>query len=688
MKRSILHKFLFVPVVSVSCFLSLFSQEKDLTDNVLFSLLLEEITEQTENEEETMRLLEDLGELRKNPLNINKANINEMRKLFFLNDFQINSIIRYREEYGYLRSINELQLVPGISNELIQKLNTYISVSDPDPSFYRHSKKYVKNDLIIRLKQKFEIPAGFTNDIDSMKQFHGSRVYFLARNELTLNPGARTGILIEKDPGEPFFSGFNKNKPDHFSGYVEIKRDKILKKLIIGDYKAGFGQGLTAGCTFISKSSNAMILPGKDELKKSLSASESGYLRGLAAETVIGKAHTSFFLSSLYRDAKLNHNITVNDSLIYFSAIRYEGFHRNPDELSYQNTIRQFNAGAGISRNFKNLTIGIAGVYTSFNHPKEISVYHPEIVPPGYRSDYLNLGINYRLNLGQVIFFGEWAYDYGFHSAILNGLMAQLHPLVTLSAVHRKYSPEYISFLSSSFGKTSSASNEEGFYIGVNIDPFPFLNLSCYADHYSFPWLKQNMPQPYAGNDYYLNAIVTINEENNITFRYRTTNQQMKTSRNETGIDLAEKYNSVSRRLCYNYTINESLKLETRYEQTGFSNKENSEQGYYLGQKIILKPVGKKFAVWLSYGLFDVSDWRNRIYVYEHDVLYDFAIPAMYREGSRFSIMIKARILKYCEVWYKFYISLYERSVERGSGADMVCSGTDSGMKIQLRISL
>ena len=154
----------------------------------------------------------------------------------------------------------------------------------------------------------------------------------------------------------------------------------------------------------------------------------------------------------------------------------------------------------------------------------------------------------------------------------------------------------------------------------------------------------------------------------------------------ETGIDLTEKHYSGSWRLCYNYSINESLGLETRYEQTGFRERENSEEGYYLGQKLIFKPAEKLFAFWLSYGLFDISDWRNRIYIYEHDILYEYSVPVLYGNGSRFSIMARVNILRHYELWCKYYLSLYDGDIVRGSGADLVRSATDSGIKVQLRV--
>ena len=42
---------------------------------------------------------------------------------------------------------------------------------------------------------------------------------------------------------------------------------------------------------------------------------------------------------------------------------------------------------------------------------------------------------------------------------------------------------------------------------------------------------------------------------------------------------------------------------------------------------------------------FDARNWNNRIYMYEHDVLYAFSIPAVYGLGGRAYICLKWQIL-------------------------------------------
>ena len=141
--------------------------------------------------------------------------------------------------------------------------------------------------------------------------------------------------------------------------------------------------------------------------------------------------------------------------------------------------------------------------------------------------------------------------------------------------------------------------------------------------------------------------------------------------------------------MLFRSNITEAIMAETRYEQT--INTEYPDlisKGNYLGQKMVFRSKFNNTNVYISYGLFDAPNWKNRIYIYEHDLLYDFSIPALYRKGSRFSIMLKTRGVGRSDIWIKYYLTKYPNSIERGSGADRIVSDKDAGIKVQLRVRL
>ena len=74
-------------------------------------------------------LLHDLENLQRNPLNLNLAGA-ELQRLPFLTDFQISSLLQYRQENGNLLSIYELSVVHGFSDEVIRMMLPFVTVPD------------------------------------------------------------------------------------------------------------------------------------------------------------------------------------------------------------------------------------------------------------------------------------------------------------------------------------------------------------------------------------------------------------------------------------------------------------------------------------------------------------------------------------------------------------------------------
>ncbi len=677
-------------ILNMVLYASLAGQIPEVQINQKVLEMFEDLAGTKEDTDAVERITEILNELIDSPIDLNTAEAEDFKKLFFLTEFQITSILNYRKEYGNYLSINELLLVPGIQPGLFNKMMYFVIISsDTNEQAKNFYTGKIKSEFITRYKRRIEIPAGFESEIDSIHQFTGRNRYLMTRYELKKGNNFSAGFIAEQDAGEPLFSNHNKYLPDHVSFFLEYSGKKLPYRLIFGDFKTGFGQGLINGCSYISNGTDAIISPEINKIKRNLSTSESNFHRGLALQTRFNKLSLSSYMSYISHDAALKKAASETDSFQYFTSINRTGLHRNIAEIKNRNTLRQISAGADMTIHLKFFSFGIHGEKISFSHPMRKLKYNPGVDPPQFSSDFFNLSIHYKASILRTYLFGEWATDNDGNTALLNGLTAQLHPLISLSMIYRNYSPAYVSFSSSAFGKTSSVKNEEGFYIGVNMYPLPFINLSFYADHYKFPHPRSNIPVPAFGNDYMIKALLQKENKNQFKIRYKASFQQMKYSRNETGIDLNKLNKITSWRFVYRSEINEFLFLETRYELTlNDEHQIKPAKGSYVGQKIVFKPKVYNYSLYATYGLFDAPDWKNRLYVYEYDLLYDFSIPVLYRNGSRFSVLLKTRILSKVDLWFKYYQTHYNHCIERGTGADKIINSSDSGIKIQLRMKM
>src|SRR5690606_6479892 len=127
---------------------------------------IEEIFSVQEEEINYEELYESLFQVYLNPLNINKATAEELQALYILSPIQINSLLDYRERFGPLRSLYELQAIPEFDLQLIYRLLPFVSLDIGELSTNRPFTERLFSEqnayLMIRLKRISEKRKGFT----------------------------------------------------------------------------------------------------------------------------------------------------------------------------------------------------------------------------------------------------------------------------------------------------------------------------------------------------------------------------------------------------------------------------------------------------------------------------------------------------------------------------------------------
>ncbi|MBK6943523.1 MAG: hypothetical protein IPH21_02365 [Flavobacteriales bacterium] len=176
------------------------------------------------------------------------------------------------------------------------------------------------------------------------------------------------GITAEKDEGEEFFKGSQKQGFDYYSAHLFLRDIGRLKAVAIGDYQAQFGQGLTFwnGLAFSSKSSFTMnIKRNAVGLSPYTSVNENLYLRGGAAnDEVVKNVEVTGFFSRKLIDGNVFGTPTQNDTLgsqiqdAIFSSFQEDGFHRTNNELQKRKSIKEQIIGGHARYARRNFSIG------------------------------------------------------------------------------------------------------------------------------------------------------------------------------------------------------------------------------------------------------------------------------------------------------------------------------------------
>jgi hypothetical protein len=140
-------------------------------------------------------------------------------------------------------------------------------------------------------------------------------------------------------------------------------------------------------------------------------------------------------------------------------------------------------------------------------------------------------------------------------------------------------------------------------------------------------------------------------------------------------------------RLNVSYTVSEFFTIKSRLEYVTMNRPSNTpEKGMILTQDILFKPKNLPFDLSLRYALFDTDSYDTRLYTYENNALYVFAVPAYYYQGSRFYALVRYSFLRHCDLWLRYGVFKYNNRSTIGSGAEEIKGSVKTDITLQLRI--
>ncbi len=129
MKKKYLHISFYI-LVSIFILLPMlsFSQiDKDNNTNKK-EQIIENIVENKGEDADYSEIVDNLEEFETNKLNLNKASIDECKKLGLLSDIQIANLKLHIQKNGKLISLYELQSINGFDMEVIRNVLPYVTI--------------------------------------------------------------------------------------------------------------------------------------------------------------------------------------------------------------------------------------------------------------------------------------------------------------------------------------------------------------------------------------------------------------------------------------------------------------------------------------------------------------------------------------------------------------------------------
>ena len=549
----------------------------------------------------------DLYALHENPINLNNTSDEELEQVYFLSPRQIDDILLYADKHPF-ESLYELKMIQSLEDYEIRNLLPFVrvgaSAQDNNKVYAREVFARAKHEIITRV------------DARNIEHFEGTDpMYVQTRYRFDYQRRVVFGGQLRRPAG-----GMAKDL--QYGMYLQLTDFGKLHRLVAGNFQASFGQGLVLAPVFHTGKSMYVQSAGQPrEGLRYYSSADGAGLHGVGATfRHAWNKYTRLDISALYSLKR------ANDS-------------------TWQHIV-----GANLTMRHKQLEVQVTAVEKMWSD--SIRPYNNAKYNRHYFRGYNQFvgGASARYNYGWFDVFSEFAasqnYDrfgddsqkWGF--GVLAG--SRFYPTngVSLIALYRYYSPYFDNDLGYGFSETSRINDEHGGYLGVEITRWQNWKVSGYGDVFYFSGYKYGLGDSIGTIGYDALADVQyIRDTWRIEARLR-----------------ARKKGSVS---------TYSARFQFDWTNGPWSLRTTADGNYVASYGIsIAQDAAYSFSsVPLSLRgrvqFFDAREWSNRVYLYEHDVLYAFSIPATYGLGGRMYVCLRWQIIKQLAMYLKVSETIY-----------------------------
>ncbi len=623
-------------------------------------------------------LVNDLIYISQHPINLNSATKEDLERLFFLSDFQIENLLFYKDQYGPMYSVYELQGVERMDSITIRNLLPFITLELVDKE---DKKKWVRGNVLVRAQSLIQTPEGYLPKNDSTPPAYiGSKEKLLTRARLNVNDQLELGFTLEKDQGEKAFPKYFP-EADFTSAFVQLNKPlPFIETLIVGDYRLAFGQGLGVWSDMaMSKTSETAQLRRRPRgINPYTSVNENSFFRGGTIGMKFGTWSVSPFVSIKNRDASILTD-TIGDQI---GSLQETGYHRTNSELNGKNQIQETIGGANV--NYKNHWLSIDAGYcdwridkplASKNHLRDFFRFE------GDRQE--SVWLAHSIFKNNLMVFGEVVmqnyHDYGIYQALTynagNDIVASL--------AYRRYSNGYTAILSNPFSESSSPGSETGVFSSLSFKPNYKLELKAFADVFSYKWLRYNTYRPSDGFECMVQGNYQISQDQMFYIRGKSTQKEINSSEGSKQYKVAS-YKKNSMRLFYSNQLSSQWRIQSQIDLSRYKQNEDKSDGWLFFQDLRYSH-SNIYSISLRYILFDIEDYNSRIYNYEPDVLYAFTIPAYLNSGSRIILNGRVKLFQNLSIWGRLAHTSYRGLESIGSGYQQINGNQLTEWKVQVQ---
>lgn len=618
-----MNKMIFL-LIFLLCGLTSLAQEEE-QQTVVQELQIEQQLMRDENVNEDDGQWQDAAYFRRRPLRLNTATAADLQSLQLLSPWQISSLLLYRKVFGKLLSIYELQAVPGWDEATILRIQPYISIAATEATDQPFFQRFSKGESGILLR------AGKLLDRSGPSSF--------IRYRYKLDKQLQWGFTAERDAGESFFKGKQKNGFDFYSAHLFARRVGGLQVLALGDFQVNMGQGLIQWQSMSFSQGAVLSLKKHSEiLQPYSSAGEFNFHRGAGITVGAGVVQATAFVS--FR--KLSAHLQQDSTGMYFTNFVTSGYHRTQTEQEARQTAKLLTTGASLHLRKHAWQLGLNAV----QYQLDIPMQKPEAL---YRlfsiegKHWLNASIDYSVTIRNLHFFGEAAMDKRNAFAFTYGLLCSIDPKLQLGISYRNFSKQFQSLFSSAVSQSTAPTNEEGICVRMEWQPSRRWKIQGMAELFHFPWLRYRVDAPANGYEHLILCIHQPSRKVNLLFRYQVSSKPINQSDTLTLKSQAWQQRK-QWRLQWSWELNTKFKFMQRTDYLIAGNRETMQE---TGVSCWFDARYKFSREWMFNArlhFYETGGYQSRIYSYERDLLYSYSMPAFAGNAIRTYILARYKL--------------------------------------------
>ena len=606
---------------------------------------------------------EALCDMEQEPLNINTATREQLLQLPFLNPQQVEDIHVYLYQYGAMKSLGELAMIPSIDYTTRCLLSYFVRCDEVPrrPTSLGRMLQYGHHTFMASASIPMYERKGDKEGYLGSPYRHDVRYRFQYSDRLTF------GILGAQDAGEPFFAEKNHLGYDYYSFYAEAHRFGCLKSLVVGRFRSSWGMGLVMNNDMnLGKMATLTALGNRSYgLRAHSSRYAANYLQGAGATVTLGRG---LDLSAFASYRKVDATLSGDSSAI--SNIVDNGYHRTATEMAKKDNESETMAGANVSWHHNGFTLGATGTYTSYSKQlapdtrQRYRVYYPA------GNDFWNASIDYGYICHWFSVRGETATGSCQSVATINTATLTPSSKVTLLALYRFYGKKYYAMHAKSFAEGRRVQNENGGYLGVRWTPTRRLTLQAYTDYaYFVAPTYQAQVSSHAWDNMVQAQYTTDHLSISARYRFKTREQDNTEKTALTNV------NTHRGRLWV--TIGQGMWRWTTQGELSFTDQEKNSFGWLAAEQVSVAYRWLKATA--SIGYFHTDDSESSVYAYEQGTLYGYSFLSLYGKGIKYALTARADLgnltviarLSTADYFDRDHISSGYQQIDRSSKTDL-----------------